>query len=1387
MDFERAKAIVLELLGAEGMATDLELVDALDGDEKLYRRVRGRLILEDLADDKKGVGLVYTGAAHEAAPHVPSTPRPRRIFISYGRKDAQDLAFKLERELTERGHVVWLDKTQVRGGVSWEQQIEHAILSHDVFVALLSPAAVRRPDGVCLDEISMARYNGRHIVPAMVHACRAPLGIYRLDWVDFQRWTTEAGYASALTRLLGAIAGEPTVEGTDAQLRASLEPLEFGAELARLVRDFTGRQWLVKELQQWLATDRQRVFFITGDPGTGKSAVMAHLVERRPEVVAYHFCVAGLRDSLDPLVFCRSLAAQLVTQLPGYRAALDLLDVESILAEPEAGTVFRRLIVDPLERVDPEGGALILVDALDEAASYGRTNIATLLRDHLSDLPSWTRLVMTSRKEPALLDMFSRYGPREIDAARVENEQDVQQYLQRVLCEPEIAAALTAGGGDTASVAAAIARRGEGNFLYVTQVVDGLRAGDIDPSDPDDFPDGLVGIYQRFFSAQFPSQDAYAAIRPLLDVVCASREPLTAAQLSTFTGTSVHRVHADMERVAVYFPEREGTFRAFHKSVTDWLVGEAGHSRRYRVDVHRGHGQLAASLAAEWQRDGLRANRFVLAHLPAHLTGAEQWDELCDVLTDAVFVEAKVRAGMVNELQADHFEALTRLPATQEEQTDRRARARRRARWTRDLTARAGGSVDSLEVIGSAEPWSDSRLRAENLRIAQDASPADLVRVFAQFVTGERHHLAEHGRKPGFCTQQILNHSDFDPILGRARVAHEQQPKTQLLLVTDSSLPSFNYHPACLRTLPHKTSVFAICHSADGTLTISGSTDDMVRVWNAGTGECLHTLSGHTGIVNSVSATADGARAMSASQDKTLRLWDLATKACIRTLEGHSRAVTSVSLSADGKHAVSAGEDGTVKIWDVDAGVCVRSLDGHTGTILSVAVSADRTLAVTGGKDRALRVWDLTTGEFVRTLDGHTHKVSAVSMSADGQRVVSGSGDKTVRVWNTGTGECLHTLHGHSGAVLSAAVSADGRLAVSGGNDRSVRVWDVDAGGCIRTLHGHTSRVNAVSISADGMRAASGGKDRTLRMWNVRKGVSAPAPEHHEHSVHAVATSADGTLAVSASGDSTLRVWNVATGEHVRTLRGHHGDAVAIDLSADGKRAVSGGKDRKLRVWDVSTGTCVRAMRGHQNRICAVGSSGDGTLALSGSYDRVLRVWDLVTHKRLHKLDGGGVVNAIGVSADGTRAVTGGEDGLLRVWEPRAGRCSATLAGHTGSIDAAYLSADGAVAVSGGQDCSVRVWDVNEGTCLHTLIGHSKTVCAVSLSADGTLAISASKDKTLVVWDVQTGQCLSTYPAEIRGCAIGANNRIIAGDAGGMMHFLDIAAGPSQTSALRAR
>ena len=63
--------------------------------------------------------------------------------------------------------------------------------------------------------------------------------------------------------------------------------------------------------------------------------------------------------------------------------------------------------------------------------------------------------------------------------------------------------------------------------------------------------------------------------------------------------------------------------------------------------------------------------------------------------------------------------------------------------------------------------------------------------------------------------------------------------------------------------------------------------------------------------------TSDGRRALSGSSDKTLKLWDLETGVCLHTLTGHTGSVETVAMTSDGQRVLSGGEDKTLILWQL--------------------------------------------------------------------------------------------------------------------------------------------------------------------------------------------------------------------------------------------------------------------------------------------------------------------------------------------------------------------------------------------------------------------------------------------------------------------------------------
>ena len=64
--------------------------------------------------------------------------------------------------------------------------------------------------------------------------------------------------------------------------------------------------------------------------------------------------------------------------------------------------------------------------------------------------------------------------------------------------------------------------------------------------------------------------------------------------------------------------------------------------------------------------------------------------------------------------------------------------------------------------------------------------------------------------------------------------------------------------------------------SPDGQTLVSGSNDNIVRIWDAATGTELKTFTGHKDYISAISFAPDGRTIASASGDQTIRFWDRA-------------------------------------------------------------------------------------------------------------------------------------------------------------------------------------------------------------------------------------------------------------------------------------------------------------------------------------------------------------------------------------------------------------------------------------------------------------------------------------------------------------------------------
>ncbi|MGK3208377.1 eIF2A-related protein [Amycolatopsis sp. MEPSY49] len=199
--------------------------------------------------------------------------------------------------------------------------------------------------------------------------------------------------------------------------------------------------------------------------------------------------------------------------------------------------------------------------------------------------------------------------------------------------------------------------------------------------------------------------------------------------------------------------------------------------------------------------------------------------------------------------------------------------------------------------------------------------------------------------------------------------------------------------------------------SPDSTRMLTCSPEDLVRVWDAGTGEQKFEIDIPTERIFTADWSPDGASIITAgnsrdghSEKTTLRVFDSATGTLTRNVTELTGSVNSVAWSPDGKHIVVSvtndTDDDSVQIWNVDT--VEQTFRLTVGDDVAVAWSPDGTRILVSGDGVQIR--NASTGELILVLDEESESVTAVAWSPDGTRILTGTSG-TVRVWDAVTGE----------------------------------------------------------------------------------------------------------------------------------------------------------------------------------------------------------------------------------------------------------------------------------------------------------------------------------------------------------------------------------------------
>ncbi|MFN6300601.1 MAG: caspase family protein [Planctomycetota bacterium] len=417
------------------------------------------------------------------------------------------------------------------------------------------------------------------------------------------------------------------------------------------------------------------------------------------------------------------------------------------------------------------------------------------------------------------------------------------------------------------------------------------------------------------------------------------------------------------------------------------------------------------------------------------------------------------------------------------------------------------------------------------------------------------------------------------------------------------------------RVFPDDIRLQNVGFSPDGEQIITISPDNVVRLWNAFSGQLSATVVPHTDRTNAIEFHPSS-KVLATAGGKTLKLWLLQPGRTLRRMNSQKAIVSDVDQDTAKERIVTAAWDSNARIWDLrDETKRIDLQSPYKVGLSQCRFSPNGKLVATADGQGHVFIWN-EKGNLEKEWKVHDNVIPQIEFSPDGELLAVATFGRSLKVFETKTfterceiraseqswdnnpmfamptgGVPIYRhvdyrnalFPGQSIMPFKFAFSRSGNHLLTAFNDTVVEVWGVKDGERVGTLKGHSLHINDLSFAPALDIVATVSDDMLVKLWKVPSGNEVKSLSGHENRILRVAWSPVGNALATSSLDGKVILWDTEVYEKKFVLSGHTSPVWELTFSPDGSTLGSGALDGTALLWDTQTGRRIGRFTYHHN------------------------------------------------------------------------------------------------------------------------------------------------------------------------------------------------------------